>query len=138
MFLLYVSSQGEGVPDKPLAAGLDLTNVDFLVLVNVALILPVEILRDSVLCLDVVDKIGAELEVLVADLASENTPVQPLNLFRLETTHQLFLVVVQRHLVALRDVLVEGEVVTEDAEKEKKVKNFFISEKTSSHLMPHI
>ena len=89
-------------------------------LVNVALVLPVEILRDSVLGLDVVDKIGAELEVLVADLASENTPVQPLNLFRLETTHQLFLVVVQRHLVALRDVLVEGEVVTEDAEKERK------------------
>ena len=119
MLLLYVSSQGERVPDKPFATRLDLTNVDLLVFEDVAMIFPVEILRDSVLSLNVVDKIGTELELLLADLAAKNTPVQPLDLLSFKTTHQLLLVVVQGDLVALRDVLVEGEVVTENAENRK-------------------
>ena len=93
--------------------------MNLLVLENVAVIFPVEILRDSVLGLNVVDKIGAELELLLADLAAENTPVEPLDFLGLETTHQLLLVVVQGDLVALGDVLVEGEVVTENAESRK-------------------
>lgn len=116
MLLLNVSSQGERVPDKPFSTRLDLTNVDLLVFENVAMIFPVEILRDSVLSLNVVDKIGTELELLLADLAAKNTPVQPLDLLSFKTTHQLLLVVVQGDLVALRDVLVEGEVVTENAD----------------------
>ena len=119
MLLLNVSSQGERVPDKPFSTRLDLTNVDLLVFEDVAMIFPVEILRDSVLSLNVVDKIGTELELLLADLAAKNTPVQPLDLLSFKTTHQLLLVVVQGDLVALRDVLVEGEVVTENAEKRK-------------------
>ena len=106
MLLLNVSSQGECVPHKPFAARLDLTNVDLLVLENVAMIFPVEILRDSVLGLNVVDKIGAELELLLADLAAKNTPVKPLNFLGFKTTHQLLLVVIQGDLVALGDVLV--------------------------------
>ena len=93
--------------------------MNLLVLENVAVIFPVEILRDSVFGLNVVDKIGAELELLLADLAAENTPVEPLDFLGLETTHQLLLVVVQGDLVALGDVLVEGEVVTENAESRK-------------------
>ena len=93
--------------------------MNLLVLENVAVIFPVEILRDSVFGLNVVDKIGAELELLLADLAAKNTPVEPLDFLGLETTHQLLLVVVQRDLVALGDVLVEGEVVTENAESRK-------------------
>ena len=93
--------------------------MNLLVLENVAVIFPVEILRDSVFGLNVVDKIGAELELLLADLAAENTPVEPLDFFGLETTHKLLLVVVQGDLVALGDVLVEGEVVTENAENRK-------------------
>ena len=119
MLLLNVSSQGERVPDKPFATRLDLTNVDLLVFEDVAMIFPVEILRDSVLSLNVVDKIGTELELLLADLAAKNTPVQPLDLLSFKTTHQLLLVVIQGDLVALRDVLVEGEVVTENAENRK-------------------
>ena len=119
MLLLYVSSQGECVPDKSFATRLDLTNVDLLVLEDVAMIFPVEILRDSVLGLNVVDKIGTELELLLADLAAKNTPVEPLNFLSFKTTHQLLLVVVQGDLVALGDVLVEGEVVTENAENRK-------------------
>ena len=93
--------------------------MNLLVLENVAVIFPVEILRDSVFGLNVVDKIGAELELLLADLAAENTPVEPLDFLGFETTHQLLLVVVQGDLVALGDVLVEGEVVTENAESRK-------------------
>ena len=93
--------------------------MNLLVLENVAVIFPVEILRDSVFGLNVVDKIGAELELLLADLAAENTPVKPLNFLSFETTHQLLLVVVQGDLVALGDVLVEGEIVTENAENRK-------------------
>ena len=93
--------------------------MNLLVLENVAVIFPVEILRDSVFSLNVVDKIGAELELLLADLAAENTPVEPLDFLRFETTHKLLLVVVQGDLVALGDVLVEGEVVTENTENRK-------------------
>ena len=80
--------------------------MNLLVLENVAVIFPVEILRDSVLSLNVVDKIGTELELLLADLAAKNTPVQPLDLLSFKTTHQLLLVVIQGDLVALGDVLV--------------------------------
>ena len=93
--------------------------MNLLVLENVAVIFPVEILRDSVFGLNVVDKIGAELELLLADLAAENTPVEPLDFLGLETTHKLLLVVVQGDLVALGDVLVEGEVVAENADSRK-------------------
>ena len=119
MLLLYVSSQGECVPDKSFSTRFDLANVDLLVFVDVAMIFPVEILRDSVLCLNVVDKIGAELELLFADLAAENTAVEPLDFFHFKATHQLLLVIIQGDLVAFGDVLVEGEVVTENTENRK-------------------
>ena len=101
--------------------------MNLLVLENVAVIFPVEILRDSVLCLNVVDKIGAELELLFADLAAENTAVEPLDFFHFKPTHQLLLVIIQGDLVAFGDVLVEREVVTENTENRKII--FFLLKK---------
>ena len=66
-----------------------------------------------------VDKVGAELELLFADLAAENTAVEPLDLLHFKPTHQLLLVIIQGDLVAFGDVLVEREVVTENTENRK-------------------
>ena len=114
MLLLNVSSQREGVPDEFLSTALDLTDVNLLLLEDASMIFSIYVLRQAVLSLNVSDELRPELELLLAHLAAKNASVQPLNLLSLKSTHELLLVVIQAHFVALGDMLVEGEVVTQN------------------------
>ena len=67
-----------------------------------------------------VDEIRPEVELFFANLAAKDATIQPVNLFGFKGTHQLLLVVIQGNLVALSDMLIQGEVVTKDAERKKR------------------
>ena len=114
MLLLNVSSQRESVPDELLSTALDLTYVNLLLLKDASMILSIDVLRQAVLSLNVSDELRPELELLLAHLAAKNASVQPLNLLSLKSTHELLLVVIQAHFVALGDMLVEREVVAQN------------------------
>ena len=113
---LNVSLQGQGLPVEFLAAALYLANVNFLGGVERAKLLGVVVQSHHVDCSNVTSEVRPELEVCIAKFADKSAHIEPLNPFPVVVHHQLVVVVLQADPVGLGEVLVDGEVVTEDAD----------------------
>ena len=116
MSLFYVSFQSQSLPIEFLPTALDLADVDLLDGVEGSELLGVGVQGHPVRCPNVGGEVRPELELSGAELTDESAKVEPLNPVLVVVNHELVVVVLQGDPVCLGEVLVDGEVVTQDTD----------------------